>query len=111
MTCLSGSFAHPTLSSIDEELLRQSDGGIVAALSPSGSGVNTGHARMLAGILPALTTGRTLGEAHLAGLVALLAQPDDQALAFSYSILGDPDVSLPPNLPMYSIALPLVNTP
>jgi hypothetical protein len=108
MTCLSGAFANPTMTAIDEALLRQGDGGIVAALTPSGSGVNTGHTLMLAAILPALRAGQTLGTAHLAGLGALLAQPHDRALVFSYSILGDPDVTLPPSNPMYSIALPLL---
>jgi len=111
MTCLSGSFANPTLTALDAELLHQSGGGIVAALSPSGSGVNTGHTLMMTAILPALHDGQSLGTAHLAGLQALLAQPDDHALVFSYSILGDPDVTLPPSNPMYSIALPEVVHP
>ncbi|MDZ4718366.1 MAG: C25 family cysteine peptidase [Roseiflexaceae bacterium] len=95
MTCLSGSFANPRLTSIDEELLRQPGGGIVAALTPGGSGVNTGHRRIVAGLLPELSAGHTLGQAHLAGLATLLAQPGDHELAFSYGILGDPDVVLP----------------
>jgi hypothetical protein len=70
MTCLSGSFANPTLSAIDEELLRQPHGGIVAAFSPTGSGVNTGHTAILTGMLPVLARGETLGAAHLAGLQA-----------------------------------------
>jgi hypothetical protein len=111
MTCLSGAFANPTMTAIDEQLLRQPDGGIVAALSPSGSGVNTGHTLMMAAILPALRSGQTLGTAHLAGLGALLAPPHDHALVFSYSILGDPDVTLPPSNTLYSIALPLLVKP
>jgi hypothetical protein len=96
------------MTAIDEQLLRQADGGIVAALSPSGSGVNTGHTLMMAAILPAMRDHASLGTAHLAGLAALLAQPNDHALVFSYSILGDPDVTLPPSNPRYSIALPLL---
>jgi Peptidase family C25 len=109
MTCLSGSFAHPTLAPIDEELLRQPGGGIVAAIAPSGSGVNTGHARLLAGILPALRAGQSLGAAHLAGLEALCAQPGDRELAFGYAILGDPEVRLPAQrATLWQIALPEV---
>jgi hypothetical protein len=95
MTCLSGSFANPTLTAIDEELLRQAGGGIVAAFSPNGSGVNTGHTAILAGMLPVLARGETLGAAHLAGLQALVASGHDLHLAYSYGILGDPALALP----------------
>lgn len=96
MTCLSGAFANPIMASIDEELLRQPGGGIVAALTPAGSGVNTGHATLLAGALPVLASGGTLGKAHMAALAQLLTTPKaDWHLAFSYNLLGDPDVRLP----------------
>jgi hypothetical protein len=95
LTCLSGAFANPTLSPIDAELLHQPGGGIVAALSPTGSGVATAHRDMLVGLLPALRQGQTLGIAHLASLAALHAAQGHDPASLSYAILGDPDVRLP----------------
>jgi hypothetical protein len=95
MDCLSGNWANPTMQPLDERLLLASGGGVVAALSPVGSGVNTGHARLLAGALPVLAAYRSLGEAHLAGLQAVAESGRDGDLLFTFGILGDPDVRLP----------------
>jgi hypothetical protein len=108
MTCLSGDWANPTLMSNDERLVLWPSGGVVASLSATGQGVNTGHARLLSGLLPRLFASsgdRTLGAAHLAGLAALDGQHRD--LAFSFGILGDPNVRLP-FVPTHAVFLPLV---
>ncbi|MBC8163720.1 MAG: hypothetical protein H7Z42_21135 [Roseiflexaceae bacterium] len=105
MTCLSGNWANPTLQPIDERLLLRVGGGTVASLSPLGSGVQRGHTQLLAGVVPALGAGSTLGAAHLAGLKALAATGRDLDLAFSFGILGDPELTLP--APTQAIYLPL----
>jgi hypothetical protein len=109
MTCLSGDWANPILQTTDERLLLKWGGGTVASLSATGEGVNTGHTLLLAGLLPHLFAkvgDRTLGAAHLAGLAALNGRYQD--LAFSFGILGDPDVSMP-FVPTQAVYLPIVN--
>jgi hypothetical protein len=108
MTCLSGDFANPVLQANDERLLLWPNGGVVASLSSSGEGVNTGHARLLRGMLArlyAVAGDRTLGAAHLAGLEALQGATPD--LAFAFSLLGDPLV-VAPFVPVSSVNLPLI---
>ncbi|WP_322489374.1 C25 family cysteine peptidase [Chloroflexus sp.] len=97
MTCFSGNWANPIMQSLDERLLVMPTGGSVAAFTAVGSGVNTAHGRLLAALLPVLTAAegpRSLGAAHLAALGQLGAASRD--LAYSFHVLGDPDVTLPP---------------
>jgi hypothetical protein len=107
LTCLSGDFANPLLMTTDERLVLWPSGGVVAALSPSGQGVNTGHAELLTGLMPRLfgVGDRSLGAAHLAGIAQLRHGHRD--LAFSYNILGDPAVQLPV-VPRQALYLPIV---
>jgi hypothetical protein len=107
MTCLSGQWTNTVAPTVDARLLLAEGGGVVASLSPTGSGVGRGHAALLGAVVPALAEGRTLGDAFLAGLTALDASGRDGDLRFSYALLGDPDVALPP-LTGRSIYLPLV---
>ena len=97
MTCLTGAWQNPDLPTTDERLLLTPGGGIVASLSATGMGVNAGHDAMLRGALPVLLSAgdRTLGAAHLAALDELLRTGEHLDLAFTYGILGDPDVALP----------------
>jgi hypothetical protein len=72
--------------------------------------VGRGHSALLQGVIPALTDPahpRTLGQAHLAGLAALLQGDCCHDLVFSYNLLGDPDVTIPRPAP-WRIALPLI---
>ena len=96
LTCLSGNWANPTLQTVDERLLLRVGGGVVATLSPTGSGVNTTHGLLARGLVPALVARQTLGAAHLAGLQRVAAQASHDDLLFTYGILGHPDVVLPP---------------
>lgn len=94
LTCMSGDFANPYLVANDERLVVWPNGGVVAAFSSSGQGVNTGHAELMKAMMPSLysTDDRSLGSAHLAGIAQLRSGYRD--LAFSYNILGDPSVRL-----------------
>jgi Peptidase family C25 len=111
LSCLSGSFANPTMATLDEALLLQPGGGIVAALSPSGSGDHRGHQELIRALAPALAAGRSLGEAHLASARALAHSPEHQSLAYGYAILGDPEVGLPLAREEHRAMLPLVVRP
>jgi hypothetical protein len=99
MTCLTGAWQNPDLPTTDERLLLAPHGGIAAALSATGLGVNTGHEALLRGLLPQLLgqqgEPRTLGAAHLAGLTELLRGGCCADLAYTYGILGDPETVLP----------------
>ena len=105
LTCLSGNWANPTLQTVDERLVLRQGGGVVATLSPTGSGVNTAHQLLADGVFPALASRQSLGAAHLAGLRSIANVEQHHDLLFSYNILGHPDVVLP--RPAYSTFLPL----
>jgi hypothetical protein len=94
LTCLSGQWSNPARRSLDELLVVQSGGGVVAALAPAGTATNTGHRRMAAAAMPALVAGQTVGEAHLAAIHALAASGTDRDLLYSYNLLGDPEARL-----------------
>ena len=95
LSCQSGNSFHPDLPTTDERLLLRAEGGIIAALSPAGSAVIAGHSRLSDAVLPSLEHGVSLGEAHLSGIASLITSGRDLDLAFSYQLLGDPDVRLP----------------
>jgi hypothetical protein len=107
MSCLSGQWSNPLMPSIDERLLLAEDGGIVASISPGGSGVNTGHSSLLATLAPALAEGFTLGEAMLSGYAALAASGRNGELRYSYNLLGDPELRLV--RPEQQLWLPLIS--
>jgi len=101
VTCLSGLFEHPTTPSLGEALLRERDGGAVAALVPSSAAVLADQrllARELAAALAKTEDSpgpRTLGEAvrrAQAGLPASLGGVRDILLTFN--LLGDPALRL-----------------
>jgi hypothetical protein len=94
LTCQSGNIFNPTLQATDERMLLRAEGGIVAALSPVGSGVNSGHTTLGVAFVRALGEGQSIGAAHRSALAALERERRDHDLAFSYQLLGDPDVRL-----------------
>jgi Peptidase family C25 len=99
LTCLTGFFHEPSLSTTDERLLTWPGGGIVASLSPAGKGVATGHDLFGRSVLRALysrdPSARSLGAAQRAGFAALQASGNYLDLTFTYTLLGDPAVHLP----------------
>lgn len=96
MSCLSGAFANPDLVTIDERLLVHGGGGDVASLSSSGLVIDAGQAAITKGLLPVLLQrGGMLGAAHLAGLRSLADAGVGTALAYSFNVLGDPEIMLP----------------
>jgi len=108
LTCLSGNWANPTLQTVDESLLLRQGGGVVASLSPTGSGVNTAHALLAGGVVPALAGRLSLGAAQLAGLRLVAARAPHDDLLYTYGILGHPDVTLP--LSVAPIFIPLASS-
>jgi hypothetical protein len=97
MTCLDGTWARAGITGLMETMLRSSSGGAVAAFSPTGLGVSTGHDQLERGLLNAIFQQGVarLGQATLAGKVALYAAGHDYDLIDTFTILGDPALRLP----------------
>jgi hypothetical protein len=93
MTCLDGYWIHPNQPSLIEELVR-SKYGAVAAFSPTGLGVSTGHDIMHQAMYRAILHDRveTLGEAAEAAKLALFQANSDLDLLQTYTIFGDPSL-------------------
>jgi hypothetical protein len=98
MTCLDGYWSHPNLSSpsLAEELLRIDGRGLIAAFSPTGLGVATGHDPLQRGFYDALFRNGEwgLGKASLAAKMALYATGADYDLIQTFTIFGDPALRL-----------------
>lgn len=110
LSCLTGSFANPELLTTDELLLLRKGGGIAASLSSAGMVASSGHEPFARGVVPALVAGKTLGEAHLAGLRSVLDNGRGTSLLWSYNLLGDPQLTLPQSRST-TIHLPVVVKP
>jgi hypothetical protein len=110
LSCLTGSFANPELLTTDELLLLREGGGIAASLSSAGMVASSGHEPFARGVVPALVAGKTLGEAHLAGLRSVLDNGRGTSLLWSYNLLGDPQLTLPQSRST-TIHLPVVVQP
>jgi hypothetical protein len=112
MTCFTGAFHDPGSATLDEALLRHPSGGAAAVWGATGLGVATGHAELASGFLRAVyVNGQPgLGEAALAGKLALAASGQNLDLLDTFTLLGDPalrvDLALAPWA--YSLYLPLV---
>jgi len=91
MTCFTSAFQRPE-PTLDENLLTSSGGGVVAAWGATGLGVGTGHHALAEGFYQAVfhTQVNTLGEAALAGKLALAATHQDLDLLDTFTLLGDP---------------------
>jgi Peptidase family C25 len=93
LSCFTADSAHPVLQTTDERLVLRRDGGAVAVLGSSGSGVNTGHAHFAQGVIAALYRRQPLGQAHLEGI--RLVMDTHPEFSLSMGLLGDPWVTLP----------------
>ena len=112
-TCFTSAFHEPGYATLDEELLRYSDGGAVATWGSSGLGLNDGHYSLINGFMNNifLDGNMELGPATLAGKLELLENnPAYSNLVDIYTLLGDPAtiMNLSPDLVSYELFLPLV---
>lgn len=93
MSCFTGSYHSSVFNTLDEQLVRQADGGAIAAWGATGLGVATGHDEMAAAALNSLyrQNNPTLGVATLAGKVRLASEkPAFNDLLDTFNLLGDP---------------------
>jgi len=95
MTCFTGAFHRPE-PTLDESLVTLDSGGAVAAWGPTGMGVGTGHAHLSDGFFRALFAEGvgTVGEATLAGKLALVTSGQNLDLLDTFTLLGDPAMAL-----------------
>lgn len=103
LTCLDGYWLHPDLTVANragpgmvEELLRQDQTGIVAAFSPTGLGVATGHDALQRGFLDAFMSAGDwrLGAASVSGKLSVFATGGNFDLIHTFTVFGDPALRL-----------------
>lgn len=98
MTCLDGYWIHPSLRpSLVVELLRAQNRGIVAAFSPTGLGVATGHDVLQRAFYETFFAEGTwsLAQATLASKLAIYASGANYDLINTFTIFGDPALRVP----------------
>lgn len=95
MTCFTGAFHRPD-PTLDEGLLTQNGGGVVAAWGPTGLGVGTGHSSLDDGFFRAVFGDRvsTLGQAAWTGKLSLATAGQHLDLLDTFTLLGDPALIL-----------------
>jgi hypothetical protein len=97
VTCLSGFFEHPSIASLGETLLRNVNGGAVAALVPSSAGVLPDQALLAQGLAKALSqpTPRALGDiVHDAQLSLPQQAGGVREILLTFNLLGDPSLTV-----------------
>jgi hypothetical protein len=96
MTCLTGSFHDAGRPALDEALLRQPGGGAVGVWGATGLGVAGGHDLLAQAFLQRAFQGGgvTVGEAALAGKLALAQNGQHPDLIETFTWLGDPATRL-----------------
>ena len=98
MTCWEGYYIYPNALSGSESLAelftRKATGGALASWSASGLGLATGHLSLNAGFFDAYFNNgvRTLGEATVAGKLALWGTGSALDLLDTYHLFGDPSI-------------------
>jgi hypothetical protein len=92
MTCFTAAFHSPVYDTLDESLLRATNGGVVAAWGATGLGVSTGHSSLADGFVDSLYNNQTnLGMAAISGKLRVVAhQPAYLDLVDTFTLLGDP---------------------
>ena len=104
-TCLDGYWIHPNSvinsyngSSLIEEMIRVDKSGAIAAFSPTGLGLATGHDYLLQGFYDAFYENdvNVLGLMGLNAKMRLWETQIYKDLLHTYTIFGDPALSLPP---------------
>lgn len=91
-TCLNGFFNHPKDDSLAETMLWAANGGIVAAVAPSGRTYSWQQTPLATAFFDALLTGQgvTLGDAVLRAKRAAAAEPQLGEAIHTFNLLGDP---------------------
>jgi hypothetical protein len=106
MTCLDGYWIYPGRQSLVEELVRAEGKGAIAAFSPTGLGMASGHDQLQRGFYDALASDqRVLGQASAAGKLRLYTAGYSLDLLHTFTIFGDPALHL--HKPGYRRYLPL----
>jgi hypothetical protein len=112
MTCFTGSFHRPEVTTLDESLLNLSGGGGVAVWGSTGLGVSTGHVSLQTGFYEAINDQgeRNLGAAILAGKMKLDATGFHQDLLDTFTLFGDPALTINFTITPFSdyVYLPIV---
>lgn len=95
VTCLSGLFEHPNISSLGEALLRAENGGAVAGLVPSSAAILPDQSVLARALAKALVDQTTLGEAVLQAQVSLADSTGGlREILLTFNLLGDPALTL-----------------
>ncbi|MBI4768950.1 MAG: hypothetical protein HY784_00685 [Chloroflexi bacterium] len=92
-TCLDGFFYHPQVDSLAEALLFSPQGGVVAALAPTGLSIQYAQEQLMIPLFDQLFRGGapTLGEAiMLAKLAVTDPSPEVREVLDTFTLLGDP---------------------
>ena len=95
VTCLSGYFEHPATASLGETLVRNANGGAVAALVPSSAAVLSDQSLLAQGLAKALSqpTPRPLGDiVHEAQLSLPQEAGGVREILLTFNLLGDPSL-------------------
>ena len=103
LTCKDGDWTWPNRPSLIGETVRVSNGGAVAAFSPTGLGLTDGHDTLADGFYTAIFSNgvQHLGPATTAAKVALFNRGTSLDLIDTFTIFGDPAL----RLPTYAIGL------
>ena len=117
-TCLDGYWNYPNQifdsrdgSSLIEELLRANQRGAVAAFSPTGLGVSTGHDYLLEGFYNAFFNQRVdeIGPLSISAKLRLFGMNAHPDLLHTYTVFGDPALKIHQvNEKNYRMFLPIV---
>jgi hypothetical protein len=97
VTCLSGFFEHPSTVSLGETLVRNQNGGAVAALVPSSAGVLPDQGLLAQGLAKALSksTPRSIGEIVHDAQTSLPHEGGGvREILLTFNLLGDPSLTV-----------------
>lgn len=111
MTCFTGFFHRPEVTTIDESMLNLSNGGAVAVWGSTGLGIATGHGSLQTGFYKAINQNESnLGAATLAGKTKLAATGFHQDLLDTFTLFGDPALTMNFTVTTYSnqVYLPVI---
>ena len=96
MDCLDGYWIYPGREGLIEELVRKPDQGAIAAFSPTGLGVATGHDALHQGFYQTLFSNGiwNLAEAAQGAKLRLYATGNNYDLLHTFTVFGDPALAI-----------------